>query len=124
MGCLIYTVKKDVSAPTISTVRCSVSSWVWCWASSPAFWHRGGPFNLVVLYYFFSMDTKTAVANSIYMILFCQGANLLTTVAGGIPAFSWSTLLLMMLGGVLGASSAAKSTSASIIPQSKSCFLP
>jgi len=32
----------------------------------------GGPINLVVLYYFFSMDTKTAAANSLYIIFFSQ----------------------------------------------------
>ena len=30
----------------------------------------GGPINLVVLFFFFSMDTKTAAQNSLYTILF------------------------------------------------------
>ena len=30
----------------------------------------GGPINLVVLFYFFSMETKTAAQNSLYIILF------------------------------------------------------
>lgn len=63
----------------------------------------GGPINLCVLYYFFSMDTKKAAANSLYIILFSQAASAISTaVQGKIPAFSWLLLVLMVLGGVLG----------------------
>lgn len=63
----------------------------------------GGPINLCVLYYFFSMDTKKAAANSLYVILFSQAASALSTaVQGKIPAFSWALLVLMVAGGVLG----------------------
>ena len=40
----------------------------------------GGPINLVVLFYFFSMETKTAAQNSLYIILFSQITSLLTTL--------------------------------------------
>ena len=36
----------------------------------------GGPINLVVLYFFFSMTTKEAASNSIFVILFGQITNL------------------------------------------------
>ncbi|MBR6787244.1 MAG: sulfite exporter TauE/SafE family protein [Clostridia bacterium] len=63
----------------------------------------GGPINLCVLYFFFSMDTKKAAANSLYVILFSQAASALSTVAQGkIPEFSWLLLILMVAGGVLG----------------------
>lgn len=63
----------------------------------------GGPINLVVLYYFFSMDTKTAALQSIYIILFSQLASLLRTLlTGSVPDFQPSTLLLMLLGGIGG----------------------
>lgn len=63
----------------------------------------GGPINLCVLYYFFSMDTKKAAANSLYVILFSQAASALSTaVQGKIPQFSWALLILMVSGGVLG----------------------
>ncbi|WP_373165644.1 sulfite exporter TauE/SafE family protein [Agathobaculum sp. Marseille-P7918] len=63
----------------------------------------GGPINLVVLYYFFSMDTKTAAANSLYIILFSQIASLVTTVlTGTIPVFAPITLILMICGGIWG----------------------
>ena len=63
----------------------------------------GGPINLVVLYYFFSMDTKTAAANSLYIILFSQICNLLTTLCtGAVPPFRWPVLALMAAGGIGG----------------------
>ena len=63
----------------------------------------GGPINLVVLYYFFSMDTKTAAANSLYIILFSQLASLIfTLLTGTVPPFQWPTLLLMVAGGIGG----------------------
>ena len=51
----------------------------------------GGPINLAVLYYFFSMDSKTAALNSLYVILFSQ-----------VPEFDWLVLIAMCVGGVLG----------------------
>ena len=63
----------------------------------------GGPINLVVLGYFFSMDTKTAAANSLYIILFSQAASLLTTVlTRSVPAFGILALVLMVAGGIGG----------------------
>ena len=63
----------------------------------------GGPINLVVLFYFFSMDTKTAAQNSLYIILFSQITSLLNTlVTGTVPEFSIWLLVLMAIGGILG----------------------
>ncbi len=63
----------------------------------------GGPINLVVLYYFFSMDTKTAAANSLYIILFSQITSLITTlITKTVPEFTLVTLVLMVAGGILG----------------------
>ena len=63
----------------------------------------GGPINLVVLSFFFSMPTKIAAANSLYIILFSQITSLLTyIVQDNIPSFKWSIIILMVLGGVLG----------------------
>ena len=63
----------------------------------------GGPINLVVLFYFFSMDTKTAAQNSLYIILFSQIASLLTTlITRSVPDFQWLTLLVMVCGGIGG----------------------
>jgi len=63
----------------------------------------GGPINLMVLSFFFSMDTKVAAQNSLYIILFSQIASLITTlVAGSVPPFEWSALALMVAGGIGG----------------------
>lgn len=63
----------------------------------------GGPINLVVLYFFFSMETKTAAANSLYIILFSQITSFATTlVTRSVPDFELLTLVLMVAGGIGG----------------------
>lgn len=63
----------------------------------------GGPINLVVLYFFFSMDTKTAALTSLYIILFSQSTSFASTlIQGKVPQFDWIVLGLMVLGGILG----------------------
>lgn len=63
----------------------------------------GGPINLVVLFYFFSMPTKTAAANSLYIILFSQLASFLRVVLSGkIPAVAPLLLLITVAGGMAG----------------------
>lgn len=63
----------------------------------------GGPINLVVLFFFFSMETKTAAQNSLYIILFSQITSLITTlVTGTVPDFDFTALVLMVAGGIGG----------------------
>ena len=63
----------------------------------------GGPINLVVLYFFFSMDTKTAAANSLYIILFSQITSLITTlITASVPQFQMISLVVMVAGGIGG----------------------
>ena len=62
-----------------------------------------GPINLVVLFFFFSMDTKKAAENSLYIILFSQTASLISTLATRtVPEFDISILCLMIAGGIIG----------------------
>ena len=64
----------------------------------------GGPINLMILSYLFSMDTKTAALNSLFVIFFSQVLSLVTTlVTRSVPSFEWSMLLLMMAFAVAGA---------------------
>jgi len=64
----------------------------------------GGPINLMVLSYFFSMDTKTAALNSLFTILFSQVLSLVTTlVTRSVPEFDPLMLILMMVFAVIGA---------------------
>ena len=63
----------------------------------------GGPINLAVLYFFFSMTTKEAAQNSLYIILISQLTSFLTTVVtGSIPQFHMSWLVVMVAGGIAG----------------------
>lgn len=63
----------------------------------------GGPLNLVVLFYFFSMDTKTAAKNSLYIIFFSQTASLLfSVITKQVPDFIFNMLLLMIFCGISG----------------------
>lgn len=69
----------------------------------------GGPMNLLVLSFFFSMDAKVAARHSLFVILFSQTASLLLTlVTGSTPAFDPAHLALMAAGGVLGAVTGGK----------------
>lgn len=63
----------------------------------------GGPINLVVLFYFFSMGTKEAAENSLYIIFFSQVASLISTiVTASVPEFEALILIFMVAGGILG----------------------
>ncbi|MDL2301745.1 sulfite exporter TauE/SafE family protein [Lachnospiraceae bacterium OttesenSCG-928-D06] len=63
----------------------------------------GGPFNLIALHFFFSMSTRRAVKNSLYIIMFAQAANLLTVfVSGTVPNVKLLLILLMSVSGILG----------------------
>ncbi len=64
----------------------------------------GGPINLIVLFYFFSMETKAAAQNSLFIIFFSQAASILKSlITHDVPTFEPLLLLLMILGGIAGA---------------------
>lgn len=63
----------------------------------------GGPFNLTVLYLLFSMDSKTASINSLFVIFISQITGTLFSIAtGDVPEFDTLAMLYMVAGGVLG----------------------
>jgi len=63
----------------------------------------GGPINLAVLIYFFSMRSKEAALNSIYIIFYSQLTSLIFTFARGtVPSFDPLILGLMIAGGISG----------------------
>lgn len=63
----------------------------------------GGPINLVVLYFFFSMSTKAAAENSLYIIFFSQLASLGCSILTlNVPGFSLAILIIMVVGGITG----------------------
>ena len=65
----------------------------------------GGP----ILFFAFSMETKKAAANSLYIIMFSQLASFLTSlIQGTIPQFPWIYLVIMVSAGVLGGMSGSQ----------------
>lgn len=63
----------------------------------------GGPINLVVLFFFFSMESKQAALYSIYIIMFSQVSNLLFTIAKrDVPPHKMSVLVMMICCGIVG----------------------
>lgn len=104
LGTLGYTVNKDrIATHKIAAPAACVVIGLGLGIMSSFLGIGGGPINLVVLYFFFSMDTKTAASNSLYIILFSQIASLLTTLfTDTVPAFQWPVLMVMVGGGIGG----------------------
>lgn len=64
----------------------------------------GGPLNIAVLAFFFSMSPKIAALSSLTIIFSAQTVSLLTTlISNKIPEFNLVMLIGMMISGVLGA---------------------
>ncbi|HIS48496.1 MAG TPA: sulfite exporter TauE/SafE family protein [Candidatus Scybalocola faecigallinarum] len=103
LGTLIYTVEKDkIKTYRIKNVAVCLIIGLVLGIMSSFLGIGGGPINLVVLYFFFSMTTKTAAQNSLYIILFSQATSFLQTVITGLPEFSWLLLAGMIAAGLLG----------------------
>ena len=104
VGTLLYTVNKaKISTRQItSKLFCVVVVGLMLGIMSSFLGIGGGPINLVVLGYLFSMDSKTAAANSLYIILFSQLASLIATLISGVPEFRPLVLILMVAGGIGG----------------------
>lgn len=95
--------KKKIKTLQLSSMLLSVAIGLLLGLVSAFLGIGGGPLNIAVLTYFFSMDTKTCSLNSIYVILFSQVFSLLSTfISGSVPQFSPVMLCLMMAGGILG----------------------
>ena len=104
MGTMLYTVNKSriTTRQVKNPVACTVIGL--CLGLMSAFLGiGGGPINLVVLYFFFSMETKVAAQNSLYIILFSQLASFLfTVVSGKVPQFPVVLFACMVACGILG----------------------
>lgn len=63
----------------------------------------GGPLNVVLLIFLFSMSTKEASLNSIFIIFFSQIASLIYGYINyGMPDVDYLILFLMVIGGIVG----------------------
>ena len=103
LGTLLYTLNKSrIKTRTTSNKLVCLVIGLLLGIMSSFLGIGGGPINLVVLGYFFSMDTKTAAANSLYIILFSQMASLIATLISGVPEFRILALIMMVAGGIGG----------------------
>ena len=104
LGTLLYTIyKARISTKQVESKLVALLIGLLLGVMSSFLGIGGGPINLVVLYYFFSMETKTAAENSLYVIFFSQTASLIASiVTRTVPAFEIGMLALMVCGGICG----------------------
>ena len=104
LGTLVYTLfKSRISTHQVQNTAVCVIIGFLLGIMSSFLGIGGGPINLVVLGYCFSMDTKVAAQNSLYIILFSQIASLATTlITCSVPEFHLLALALMVAGGITG----------------------
>lgn len=104
LATFLYTLKKDkIKTYYISNILVCSTIGIVLGIFSSFLGIGGGPINLVVLFFFFSMDTKVAAQNSLYIILFSQIASLISTLkTHTVPEFDVRLLVLMVSGGILG----------------------
>lgn len=109
-GTLIYTIFKDkIRTRNVRSKLVIFGIGVVLGIMSSFLGIGGGPINLVVLFFFFSMQTKQAALYSIYVIMFSQISSILSTVIkGNVPEFEPATLLLMIACGILGGLAGSK----------------
>lgn len=104
IGTLIYTIKKDeIRTRHVTNLGVCLLVGGILGILSSFLGIGGGPINLVIMFFFFSMSMKEAAQNSLYIILFSQLASLLNSIfTATVPAFSFYLLILMVMGGILG----------------------
>lgn len=101
---LVYTMKKDgLPSKRIASPWISLLIGLGLGMLGAFLGIGGGPFNVAVLCYFFSMPTKKASQNSLFIVLFSQlTGTLKTLLSGGIPAVDPMVLAGMVLLGIAG----------------------
>ena len=104
IGTLIYTInKKKIKTLQLRSKLVCIIIGLLLGIMSSFLGIGGGPINLVVLYYFFSMETKVAAQNSIYIIFLSQIASfIMSVVTNTIPNVSIIVLVAMILCGLTG----------------------
>lgn len=104
VGTLVYTIfKSSIRTYKIKNgASCILAGWL-LGVMSSFLGIGGGPINLVLLYFVFSMTTKEAVENALYIIFFSQLASVVTTILSAtVPSFDVFTLVVMVAGGIAG----------------------
>lgn len=101
VGVFVYTIKKDrLPSYQLDNLPVCLLVGLALGVVSAFLGIGGGPLNVALLFFFFSMEAKEAAKNSIFIILFSQTASLISAlVQGSVPDFAWPDLLSMMAGG-------------------------
>lgn len=104
LGVFLYVLNKNnISTLNVCSVLVSLAIGLVLGILSSFLGIGGGPINLAVLYFFFSMNTKTAALNSLYMIFFAQTASLIfTLVSASVPQTDYISLVVMIFSGIIG----------------------
>lgn len=103
LGTLIYTIQKDkIKTYKVTNLLACIFIGLLLGCFSSFLGIGGGPINLVVLYFFFTMKTKEAAQNSLYIILFSQGASLISNLISGVSPIDLTLLIGMIFCGILG----------------------
>lgn len=105
LGTLLYTINNHkINTKHVSRFETSILIGLILGVFSSFLGIGGGPFNLVFLSFFFSMETKEAAQTSLFIIMFSQLTSLCVTIANRqIPEFDWQVLIGMAGMGILGA---------------------
>ena len=104
LATLLYTLRKDrITAVQIASPVASLLIGLALGMLGAFLGIGGGPFNVAALCFFFSMSTKRAAQNSLFIVLFSQLTSTMKTVLfDGVPAFQVTVLLGMVLLGIAG----------------------
>lgn len=98
LGTLIYTIKKDqVKTLRVENAAACVAIGLVLGIFSSFLGIGGGPINLVVLYFFFSMGTKMAAQNSLFIILCSQATSTVTSI----PTVDFSVIDPLLIAGMI-----------------------
>ncbi len=104
-GTLVYTIKKkSINTKNCKSAYISIVTGAFLGIISSFLGIGGGPFNLVILSFLFSMEIKEAVQTSLFIILFSQISSLMVAViSNNIPSFHLTILIIMISMGIFGA---------------------
>ena len=104
LATLLYTLRKDrITSLQIASAVASLLIGLALGMLGAFLGIGGGPFNVAALCFFFSMSTKRAAQNSLFIVLFSQLTSTMKTVLfDGVPAFQVTVLLGMVLLGIAG----------------------
>ncbi|MDD3219958.1 MAG: sulfite exporter TauE/SafE family protein [Lachnospiraceae bacterium] len=103
LATLIYTVRKEqIKSMHVNSIWIRILIGLGLGIFGAFLGIGGGPFNVAILCYFFSMETKVATQNSLLIILFSQAASTAKAAAGGVDKVPVLLLICMVLTGVAG----------------------